>query len=61
MPPRDAAATAAVTQLRRVQSRVPFLPVSALIRLGDAVEHALERDRLHPRDVDIVIRAAEEP
>ncbi|MGH7723120.1 MAG: hypothetical protein ACRENL_09880 [Candidatus Dormibacteria bacterium] len=58
MPRREPAIPAATARLRRLQARLPELPVPALLRLRDAIEPLLERERVRLSDVNAVLRAA---
>jgi hypothetical protein len=60
MPRSEPAIPAASARLRRLQARLPQLSVPALLRVRDALEALLERERIRVGDVDIVIRAAED-
>lgn len=60
MPPRSEPAVTVSMRLRRLQRRLPELSVPALLRVRDALEPILASDRVRPRDVDDVIRAAGE-
>ena len=61
MPSRGEPALSASASLRRLQRRLPELSVPALLRLRDAVEPLLARDRLQPGDLDAVHAAVDRP
>jgi hypothetical protein len=58
MPRSEPAIPAASARLRRLQARLPDLPVPALLRLRDAIEPVLARDRIRLSDVSAVLRTA---
>jgi hypothetical protein len=49
--------SSASARLRRLQRRLPELSVSDLLRVRDAVEVALDADRVGAPDVDAVLAA----
>ena len=58
MPRSEPAIPAASARLRRLQARLPDLSVPALLRLRDAIEPVLARDRIRLSDVSAVLRSA---
>jgi hypothetical protein len=58
MPRSEPAIPAASARLRRLQARLPDLPVPALLRLRDAIEPVLARERIRLSDVSAVLRSA---
>jgi hypothetical protein len=60
MPRSEPAVPAASARLRRLQARLPELSVPALLRVRDALEGLLERDRIRVSDVSSVLRAADD-
>jgi hypothetical protein len=58
MPRSEPAIPAASARLRRLQARLPDLSVPALLRLRDAIEPVLARDRIRLIDVSAVLRSA---
>jgi hypothetical protein len=56
MPRSEPAIPAASARLRRLQARLPDLPVPALLR--DAIEPVLARERIRLSDVSAVLRSA---
>jgi hypothetical protein len=58
MPRREPAIPAASARLRRLQAGLPELSVPALLRLRDAIEPVLARERVPLSDVSAVLRAA---
>ena len=60
MPRSEPAIPAASARVRRLQARLPELSVPALLRLRDAVEPLLERERIRLSEVNTVLRAADD-
>ena len=60
MPRTPAAIPAASARLRRLQARLPELSVPALLRVRDALEALLEKERVRVSDVSTVTRAADD-
>ncbi len=60
MPRPQPAIPAASARLRRLQARLPELSVPALLRVRDALEGLLERDRIRAVDVNVALRAADD-
>lgn len=58
MPRSEPAIPAASARLRRLQDRLPDLPAPALLRLRDAIEPVLARERIRHSDVNAVLRSA---
>ena len=58
MPRSEAAIPIASAQVRRLQDRLPELSVPALLRVRDALEPLLDKERIRLSDVDAVLRAA---
>lgn len=58
MPRSEPAIPAASARLRRLQARLPDLPVAALLRLRDTIEPVLARERIRLSDVSAVLRSA---
>jgi hypothetical protein len=59
MPRSEPAIPIASARLRRLQARLPELSVPALLRVRDALEPVLERERVRLVDVNTVLRAAD--
>jgi hypothetical protein len=59
MPRSEPAIPIASARLRRLQVRLPELSVPALLRVRDALEPVLERERVRLVDVNTVLRAAD--
>jgi hypothetical protein len=60
MPRSEPAIPAASARVRRLQDRLPDLSVPALLRVRDALEPLLEQERITLRDVDSILRAADD-
>lgn len=60
MPRSEPAVPAASARVRRLQARLPELSVPALLRVRDAVEPLLERERISLADVNTVLHAADD-
>ncbi|HEY2570340.1 MAG TPA: hypothetical protein VGI27_02650 [Solirubrobacteraceae bacterium] len=60
MPRPEPAIPAASARLRRLQARLPELSVPALLRVRDALEALLQRDRIRVGDLGAVLRSADD-
>ncbi len=60
MPRSEPAIPAASARVRRLQARLPELSVPTLLRLRDAADSLLERERISLRDVNALLRAADD-
>jgi hypothetical protein len=60
MPRSEPAIPAASSRVRRLQARLPELSVPTLLRLRDAAESLLERDRISLSDVSAMLRVADD-
>jgi hypothetical protein len=60
MPRSEPAIPAASARVRRLQSRLPELSVPALLRVRDALDPLLEQERISLKDVNAVLRAADD-
>jgi hypothetical protein len=58
MPPRSEPAVSAAAELRRLQRRLPQLPVPTLLSLRELLEPTLAAERITVDDVDRVLAAA---
>lgn len=58
MPRSEPAVSAAAARLRRLGGRLDELSVPELLRVRDAIEPLLQRDRIGVGDVGPVLRAA---
>ncbi|MDQ6856839.1 MAG: hypothetical protein M3Z57_07190 [Candidatus Dormibacteraeota bacterium] len=60
MPRTQPAIPAASARLRQLQARLPELSVPALLRVRDALEALLERERIRVTDVHAALRSADD-